>query len=454
MIETAPLDARPLPRFTFPGMDAIRLAAALAVVYAHSFPIGTGVNTPDPLVAAFGGDIGLGDYAVRVFFIMSGFLLSGSLDAAPDPLRYLVNRLLRLIPGFAFAVVVSILLFAPLMSDPGWRLVFSRDAWSSIYWSISCLTDLVKLKLSPVPQPELGWFINGSLWSIPYELVCYLVLLTLHMLLRKDSKVAWAAAALAVASMAGPRLGIASVARDAASLPVTLPFAMLPATLPYFCGGVAYYSVFKRWGLTRGTVAAAALMLAASPLIGLEAEALAIAGPVLLIQAGSHRTMLSRAPDALGDISYGVYLFGWPAGLLIASATGVTNGVWIFALSVPLVVASAYAMHHLVERPVGERVRPFVLRWLPRLIDSPRNPSATPARGAVRLSRAAAYGFLLVMVARFAIYPYPFSLNWYGFQIRQLTTIVLATAAILAAGTWFERRRVNFDELTISRFDE
>lgn len=419
-------------------MDAIRLVAALAVVYAHSYPIGRGLNTPDPLEPFLGG-IGLGDYAVRVFFILSGFLLSSSLDSSPDPLRYLANRLLRLVPGFAFAIFVSVLLFGPFMTDMGWRLVFSAKAWSSIYWSISCLSDMVSFQLSRVPQPGLVWFMNGSLWSIPYELVCYLVLLCLYMLLRKDSRVAWAALGIAAFTLAAPRLGLAAGPERAQE--ISLPLAMFPSTLPYFCGGAAFYAVYKRWGMPRFAAPVALAALLASAVFHLESETLALAGPVLIVSLGSRRTALSRVPETLGDISYGVYLFGWPAGLLVAATTGTTSALVIFGLSLPLILASAYAMHQVVERPVSTRLRPWLLQYLPSFTLPGPDDRADDRRRAVETgARLVAYVFCFLMVARFTVYPYPFGLNWFGFQVSQLVEIIVVSAAIIAAGDWWARR--------------
>ena len=423
---------------SFPGFDAIRLFAAWAVVYSHSYPIASGIDAADPLVSVLGGRQELGDYAVQVFFMLSGFLLSGSLDANADPLRYLTNRLARIVPGFGFAIVVSVLLIAPLRSGLGWTLLTSKAGWTSIYWSIGCLADRTGFTLSQVRFPELAGFLNGSLWSIPYELVYYLVLLGLYLLLRKDSRVAVAALVLAVVAIEGPQLGLTTIDWSAAAPGVLkLPMVMSEKTLPCFSSGVAFYAVYKRWGIPRGLVIAAAALLLVAPFIHVDDLALTFAGPVVLAALGSRRSVFSSLTEKIGDVSYGVYLFGWPVGLLVASQVGTTSPLGVFALSIPLVFVFAYAMHRLVEMPVNAILKPRVLLWLPRFSSVPagrmERTGGPPPRMA-RVVHALAYGFCLVTIGRFVIYPYPFGLNWFGFQVYQLLGIYVVIALVLKAG--------------------
>jgi peptidoglycan/LPS O-acetylase OafA/YrhL len=150
--------------------------------------------------------------------------------------------------------------------------------------------------------------------------------------------------------------------------------------------------------------------------------------------------------ERIGDVSYGVYLFGWPVGLLAATRANTANPLVVFALSVPVVFAFAYAMHRLVEVPVNVSVKPWVFRWLPRLPiggrcgESRRATCAELAAGRASAARALASGFCLVMVARFVIYPYPFGSNWFGSQVYQLLGICAVTALIVKAGDFWESR--------------
>ena len=177
-----------------------------------------------------------GAYAVKVFFIISGFLLSASLDSNSDPLRFLANRLFRIVPGFCFAIVVSAFVIAPLLYKLDiWAVISSRGIWRSVLWSMSELADLIGIELPASRYPELAGRLNGSLWTIPYEVVCYLVLLSLYMLLRSDSRVAIAALLLLALTIGGPRLGLTTVYWGAGNTAaMKLPLAMFEGTLPDF----------------------------------------------------------------------------------------------------------------------------------------------------------------------------------------------------------------------------
>ena len=406
------------------------MLAAWAVVYSHSYEIAGGPSAADPLCRLLGGPC-IGDYAVQVFFIMSGFLLSASLDANNDPLRFLANRLFRIVPGCCFAILVSVLFIAPSLSDLSWLGVLtSRMTWTSILWSTSELRDLTDIGLSASRYPELAGFLNGSLWTIPYEMVCYLVLLSLYMLLSKDSRVAIAALLLLIVTMAGARLAVIPDGSFAYGLAaIKLPYALSDKTLPYFCGGVLFYACHKRWGAPFSLVLAATGLLLGTAIIGLHDVAMAVAGPVVLAWLGARRSLLSRLTDKLGDVSYGVYLFGWPVGLLVTSLTNSTSPLLVFAFSIPIVFALAYSMHRLIEVPVAIAAKPTVFRRLPSFaIGAPELPFMR------RAAHAIAYAFCLIMILRFVIFPYPFSLNWFGAQWQTLVGICLVMAVILKLG--------------------
>ena len=64
----------------FPGFDGLRLLAAFAVIFSHSYLIATGTEADEPFVRLLGPRNIIGLYGVFAFFSISGFLLARSLS--------------------------------------------------------------------------------------------------------------------------------------------------------------------------------------------------------------------------------------------------------------------------------------------------------------------------------------------------------------------------------------
>lgn len=60
------------------NLNLIRMAAALAVLVSHAWPIALGPGVAEPLSRALG--VALGTLAVQVFFAISGFLVARSFE--------------------------------------------------------------------------------------------------------------------------------------------------------------------------------------------------------------------------------------------------------------------------------------------------------------------------------------------------------------------------------------
>jgi peptidoglycan/LPS O-acetylase OafA/YrhL len=97
------------------NFDAVRLAAALSVVFSHSFLIAEGSEANEPFVRITGNQSILGLVGVFVFFIISGYLVTESYCRHPAPGRFAVRRMLRIYPGLVVNVLVCALLIGPLV---------------------------------------------------------------------------------------------------------------------------------------------------------------------------------------------------------------------------------------------------------------------------------------------------------------------------------------------------
>ena len=98
------------------NFDALRLAAAISVIFSHSFLITEGTQNREWLIQLTGNQCILGLTGVFIFFAISGFLVTQSFEQTPNPLHYLAKRGLRIFPGLFVAAMVSAFVLGPLVT--------------------------------------------------------------------------------------------------------------------------------------------------------------------------------------------------------------------------------------------------------------------------------------------------------------------------------------------------
>lgn len=91
------------------NLSIIRLIAAIVVIYGHAFPL-TGAAAPGYLGS------GIQTIAVKVFFVISGMLITDSWLRDPNAYRYMQRRLLRIVPALAVLCIVTVFILGPIIT--------------------------------------------------------------------------------------------------------------------------------------------------------------------------------------------------------------------------------------------------------------------------------------------------------------------------------------------------
>ena len=148
-----------------PGFEFVRLVLAFGVMALHAFTVTNQYYPADDT------PLWLFHYAlVPMFFALSGFLVTAS--ALRLPLRlFLVNRGLRVLPALAVVTTACALVIGPIFTTlpTGEYLaspIFARYFLNLFGW--------VHFYLPGVFENHPFTRVNGSLWSVPFELACYL----------------------------------------------------------------------------------------------------------------------------------------------------------------------------------------------------------------------------------------------------------------------------------------
>jgi len=335
-----------------PDIEGLRGVAVLLVVLFHAWPELLG-----------GGFIG-----VDVFFVISGFLITGLLYrelGATGRISFsgfYVRRIRRLFPAAALALAATFLLSAWILSP----LALPRVTGDGVAAALSVANIRFALASGDyftavaTPSPFLHY------WSLSVEEQFYLV---------------WPATLLVIAKLGGRRL------LGPAILVITVVSLVLALATTEVAAGWAFYSLPTRaWQLAVGGLLAIVALervqvravsgaLAAVGWLGLGGVLLAglvfdellaypgwwallpTLGAVLIIAGGDRRggpgfLLETRPLRFLGRISYALYLWHWPLLVLPAVAFGGDLPPLARLALVGLAVAIATASTLLLEEPI------------------------------------------------------------------------------------------------------
>ena len=324
------------------GFDYIRLALSLAVLVWHSFLLSTRVVADN---ATFGFAVKM---ILPMFFALSGFLISGSLMRTPRIYDFVMLRAIRIMPALAVEVLLSAFILGTAFTTLPLGDYFDSGLFGA--YLLNLIGDIHFL-LPGVFATNPITAVNLSLWTVPFELQCYLAIIVL-----------WIAGAVP-----GRRwLLLAIVAAATVAVPVhdTLSHNLVDATrnvLPgrlfvlAFLWAIVLYA-FRERIVLRGWIAALCVVACyflfrsdyGSYLVGVPAA-------YLTVYLGLMNP--PRAPVIMrGDYSYGVYLYAAPLQqAVVALFPAHRNGFFVLAVTLPVICLFAAFSWHAVELPILSR---------------------------------------------------------------------------------------------------
>jgi len=158
------------------NFNLLRFVAATLVLYSHSFAIQIGDPAAEPLRSSIG--MTWGTIAVDIFFVTSGFLIAGSFFNRKSVLAFSWARVLRIFPGLLVANLITVFIIG---------LAFTKLSLGSYLQNLEIYKFLIKNTLLLVSNIQwllpgvfvdnpVGAAVNGSLWTLPYELKMYFLL--------------------------------------------------------------------------------------------------------------------------------------------------------------------------------------------------------------------------------------------------------------------------------------
>jgi len=327
-----------------PDVDGLRAIAVMLVLNYHGF-----------VQAMPGGFVG-----VDVFFVISGFLITGIIARDLEQQRFslatfYVRRIRRIFPALV-VVLCAVLLLGWLWMLPAAFAQLGSDTFASAAFlaNIALLLQSGYFDVESSKKPLL------HLWSLGIEEQFYLVWPPILMLaVRMRLSIVTVAASLGIASFV---LNVALIGSNPVAtfyLPFTRAFELLlGAVLACRWNAVSQSEAASNWRAWLGIalIAAAAVFLDSHSAFPGWWALLPVVGTALLISAPSswlcRRVLSNPALVWIGLISYPLYLWHWPllvffANIKFAPLTLIERELILLA-TVPL----AWATYRFVEMPI------------------------------------------------------------------------------------------------------
>jgi peptidoglycan/LPS O-acetylase OafA/YrhL len=335
-----------------------------------------------------------GFVGVDVFFVISGFLITGLLVSEAERtgraslLGFYARRARRILPAATLVIVVTVVASIYLLSAVEASGAIEDALWATFFAAnfkfASDGTDYFQNDTPPSPFQHY--------WSLAVEEQFYLVWPLLVLLLCLYA--AWRARRSTGQRSLGPRVRDLGVSPLVVIVGISFAYSVSYSTTDPVA---AYFSPFTRaWELGIGALVAclstrlillmpavqallswlglAAIAVASLAFTGTTvfpgfAAALPVVGTAALLAGGLRpagwgpQKILSLPPmRAVGDWSYSLYLWHWPALIIVSQAWRPAVG-WVGALVIAAVVPVSALTYYFVENPF-RRARMFKVRRL------------------------------------------------------------------------------------------
>lgn len=325
------------------NFDLLRLLAAWFVLFSHCYPL-TGQPVLDPFARYTGIDT-LGGIGVSIFFVLSGYLVTISLERSSSVFSFAKKRVFRIFPALAVVTVYCAYWLGPVLTNLPLETYLKHPQTAAYLGNLSAwrIQYVLPGVFATNPLPDV---VNGSLWSLPHEIICYLALTALWVLpIPRRVAVTGAVIVLGFLLYSMPPIPPANPHEQ------YLGSTEVKLGLFFFVG--AWFGMWRT--IVRPTLWLGAILVGVSLAISpsnVQTVVFVFGFAVFVLALGGRQGLLPRLPEKMGDWSYGLFLYGFPVQQVLAMFGLANAGIAVFAMaSTAISLAFAGLSWFWVEKP-------------------------------------------------------------------------------------------------------
>jgi len=328
------------------NFDFLRLLFAVFVVIHHCYPL-SGISEQDPLFYLTEGKVSLTYIGVRGFFIISGYLIFQSLVRSKDLIDYFTKRILRIYPALIVVLFFSVFICALAFNGSLVDYFSSKKTWSYAFINIT----MVKGQ-SVIPgvfeNNPFKQIINGSLWTIAYEMSMYFFIAPLFFIKNSSKKTMLSVVTLMLVVLFIGRIFFMEQLKTMHVI-LMLDFWVNFAILFMIGALLSIIEIEKIPYKIPVLVVSLFLLLICLPLNQFEYIQYFLLPIIVILIGSTYLKITSTITEKIGDISYGTYIYGFLLQQLIMHYFSL-NANELLLVSLPLTLLFGWLSWHSIEK--------------------------------------------------------------------------------------------------------
>lgn len=325
------------------NVNFIKFIAAVMVILSHAFPLTSGTSDQEWFNILTNGQYTMGGVAVSIFFFYSGLLITKSLEKNASAKHYFINRVIRIIPPLMLVAALSAFIMGPLVTSLPVGEYFSNSG--TYLYLLNGVLILIHNLPGVFEQNIYLSTVNGSLWTLPIEALCYVACFIIFQL--KLNKKLPMKILTCLSIPFSILILVLSRQMDLGMIySITLPVLM-------FFAGMVYYVFRDDIKMDYRYLLLAILIIIIANLTGTLLLGLFLGFPYILAYVGFGCKRISDKLGCLGKISYGIYLCAFPIQqCLVWRFGGTMNQYTNMILAVPLSMFGGWLLYEFVEKRI------------------------------------------------------------------------------------------------------
>jgi peptidoglycan/LPS O-acetylase OafA/YrhL len=327
------------------NFNFLRLLLASLVLLSHSPELIDGNRHREILTRIF-HTISFGELAVDGFFLLSGYLITQSWQRTPDLIVFSKKRILRIYPGFIAATFVCAFIVGPL----GATVPNYFDHFNVLL----LLKGILKLNDPIVPPVFVGQpyaAVNGAMWTIVYEFRCYVLVALFGIIGFINQRIAWLILSLVVITFATFPSLVSDIYFPGSANLIGMPSDFIHLLSFFSAGGCFYLFHDQIYYSDKRVLTVLPILIISLFEPHILRFVLPTIGAYVFFWFSFLDLPILQKFRTYSDISYGVYLYGWPTQKLLIWYVPLISPWLVFILSLGISFICGLVSWHLVEKP-------------------------------------------------------------------------------------------------------